>query len=112
MCNVTNVLELSLQYFILNSIQTRYQADRLRSLFPQKIKFVPLLVLPILFTFPSKEVQNRWHHHRGLFQLVRLDLLMKGSLYAMLPMQMCSCTFSNVATVRNCPAVRAVSATA
>lgn len=55
-------------------------------------KVFPLLSSHLFFLFPSKEVQNRWHHHLGFFQLVRLDLLMKWSLYAMLPMQMCSCT--------------------
>lgn len=130
-------LQLSPHYFILNSTQALYQAERLRSLFPQEIesliqssdcvsvsggvstiniarakKALSLLFLPLLFPFLSKERQNRWNHHLCFFQLVRLDLLMKWSLYAMLHMQMCSCTFFNVATVKNCPAVRVISSTA
>lgn len=45
------------------------------------------------------------------FQLVRLDLLMKWSLYAVLPVQMCSCTFFIVPSVVNCPGVKKMEST-
>lgn len=54
--------------------------------------FFPLLSSHF-FPLHSTVVQNRWHHHLCFFRLVRLDLLMKWSLYAILPMQMCGCGY-------------------
>ena len=125
-------LELSHQCFILMSTQALHQtfvstrdnvADLGAHTVGLNIAYIaraenafPPSYPPHAFPFSSKALQNRWHHHLVFFQLVRLDLLMKGSLYVLLPMQTCSCTFSNhfQATVRNCPApaVRAVSLTA
>lgn len=81
------------------------QELRLWSEYSAEKAFSPL-VLPLLFPLPSKVVQNRWHHHLCFFRLVRLDLLMKWSLHAVLAMQMCSCTFFNVASAVKCPTVR------
>lgn len=65
--------------------------------------FLPLACPLTLFSISKQSGTEQMAPPPFYFQLVRLDLLMKWSLYAILPMQMCSCTFFIVDSAVNCP---------